>query len=273
MPNSTSVFAVSDFSGETASRVARSAISQFPNNQFKIISVTGVCKNSQIDNLIKRAKKGPSVIFFTLVKPEFRQRLMEKTKEAGVPAVDIFGPAVQAVDLVTGQHPMLEPGPMQKMDREYFNWVEAVQFAVRHDDGADTAHLAQADIVLIGVSRTGKTPLTIFLAYRGWKAANVPIIYGFPPPKELFEIDSKKIIGLTINPRQLTAIRDRRLQSVSGLMDVRYANPTYIHKELKYSQDLMQRLGCYVIDVTGKAVEETAHEILTYIQSERESLV
>lgn len=262
----TMVFAVSDFSGETAARVAKSAVSQFPANTIKIVTVPGVCKLSQLDNLVKRAAKSPSAIFFTLVKPEFRDRLATKASEAGIPHYDIFGPAVGAIDLVTGEHPRLQPGPMTRLDKEYFNWVEAVQFTVRHDDGADTANLKDADIVLIGVSRTGKTPLSIFLAYRGWRTANVPLIYGFPPPKELFELDPKKIIGLTINPRQLVEIRDRRLQFVSGLLDAAYANPTYIHKELKYSQGMMKRLKCHVIDVSGKAVEETAHEIMIYMR-------
>lgn len=192
---------------------------------------------------------------------------------AGLVALDVLGPALDTLDHVTGKQPVLEPGPVTRMDTEYFHWIDAIQFTVKHDDGAEADDLKAADIVLIGVSRTGKTPLSIFLAYRGHKVANVPIVYGLPYPKELFTIDNKKIIGLTINPRKLHEIRSRRLTMMVDMADAQYADPTHILKETRYSQELMRRLKCRTIDVTGKAIEETAQEIIMGLPSIAEPLV
>jgi regulator of PEP synthase PpsR (kinase-PPPase family) len=269
----TTVFAVSDFSGETAAKVAKSAVSQFPGMDFKVVKVPGVIKITQLNIVIRRAKKGPSAIFYTLVDPELRGFLAAKAGAAGIPHFDVFGPALDIIDDIAGEQPILQPGPTTKLDMEYFNWVDAVQFAVRHDDGTNTATLNKADIVLIGVSRTGKTPLTIYMAYRGWKVANVPIIYGLPLPNEIHKIDKKKIIGLTINAKQLTEIRHRRVSFVSSMLDTQYAAPTYIHKELRYSKELMNKLGCRIVDVSGKAVEEIAQEVTMHFKGDTESLV
>lgn len=270
----TTVFAVSDFSGETAAKVAKSAVSQFPGIDFKVVKVPGVTKTTQLNNVIRRAKKGPSAIFYTIVDPELRNYLAAKAGAAQIPHFDVFGPALDTIDDIAGEQlPILQPGPTTKLDMEYFNWVDAVQFAVRHDDGTNAGTLNRADIVLIGVSRTGKTPLTIYLAYRGWKVANIPIIYGFQLPDELYKLDRKKIVGLSINAQQLTEIRRRRVSFVSSIMDAQYAAPTYIHKELKYSRELMSKLGCRIVDVSGKAVEEIAQEILLHFKGDTESLV
>ncbi len=270
------VFAASDFSGETAGRVARATTSQFVEGAFTVVIVPGIRTEKQIDRLIKRSKEESSVIFHTLVKPDLRDYLVKKASEAKIPHFDVFGPAFDIISKVASQKPRLQPGPAIRLDTEYFNWVEAVQFAVRHDDGADTVNLDKGDLVLIGVSRTGKTPLTIYLAYRGWKVGNVPLIYGFKPPKEIFEIDSRKVIGLSIDAEHLAGVRNRRLSFFSDVLDARYAKPAYIHLELKYGREIMNKIGCHVIDVTGKAVEETAQEILIYfkgLKGHEESLV
>jgi hypothetical protein len=212
--------------------------------------------------VIGRAVIDNAVIFYTLVKTEFREFFSRETGKAGLIALDVLGPALDTLDQVTGSEPIHQPGPVVRMDREYFHWIDAIQFTVKHDDGAELEDLPIADIVLIGVSRTGKTPLSIYLAYRGYKVANIPLVYGLPYPKELFSIDSHKIIGLTINPRKLHEIRSRRMNMMADISDGQYADPTHILKEARYCQELMRRLKCRVIDVTGKAIEETAQEII-----------
>lgn len=264
----TTVYAISDFSGDTAAKVAKAALNQFPGIQFKVVKVPGVSKTSQLDKVFENAKTGSSAIFYTLVSGKLRDYIAERAASDGIPHFDVFGPALSAIDHISEEKPVLKPGHISHLDPEYFNWVEAVQFAVRHDDGTNTATLDKADIVLIGVSRTGKTPLTIYLAYRGWKVANVPIIYGFPLPEELAGVDTKKIIGLTINAKQLAAIRQRRLSFVSNMLEAQYADPTFIHRELRYGKELMSQLGCHTIDVSGKAVEEIAQEIRLYLQTD-----
>jgi regulator of PEP synthase PpsR (kinase-PPPase family) len=263
---------VSDYSGETAEKVARAAMSQFAENQFKIVLAPGVTTKSELQKILQRAQKTPSAIFYTLVKPGLRDFLATRAGELGIPHFDVLGPALDALKSISEVAPRLEPGPLIRLDREYFKWIDAVQYAVRHDDGVDLAGLKEADLVLVGVSRTSKTPLSIYLAYRGWKVANVPIVYGFPPPKELFKLSSERVIGLTISPRQLTNLRGQRLQFMPPMVDARYAHPTYVKKEIRYSHDVMRKLKCHVINVTGKAVEEIAQEILGFLRGQGELL-
>lgn len=267
------IYAVSDYSGETAERVARSATGQFPENEFNIIMVPAASNKSRLEKVIERAKLDEAVIFYTLVRPELREFFSRETGLAGLNVLDVLGPALDTLDHVTGKAPVLQPGRISRMDTEYFHWIDAIQFTVKHDDGAEPEDIIDADIVLLGVSRTGKTPLSIYLAYRGWKVANVPIIYGLPYPKELFQVKSENIIGLSINPRKLHEIRARRLTMMASFSDSQYADPTHILKEIRYSQELMRRLKCRVIDVTGKAVEETAQEIITGLADLEEPLV
>lgn len=267
------IFAVSDYSGETAERVARAAMSQFAENQFNVILSPGITSKNELQKILQRARKAPSAIFYTLVKPDLREFLVARADELGIPHFDILGPAIDVLNRISEAAPRLEPGPLIRLDREYFKWIDAVQYAVRHDDGTDIAGLKAADLVLVGVSRTSKTPLSIYLAYRGWKVANVPIIYGFTPPKELFKLPAEKIIGLTINPRQLTNMRTQRLQFMPTMVDARYAHPTHVKKEIRYSHEIMRKLNCHVIDVTGKAVEEIAQEILAYLRERGEVLL
>jgi len=267
------IFALSDYSGETAEKVARAAMSQFAENQFEIVLAPGITSKSELQKILERARKTPSAIFYTLVKPDLRDFLMAGANELGIPHFDILGPALDVLNRISEAAPRLEPGPLIRLDREYFRWIDAVQFAVRHDDGTDLAGLKRADLVLVGVSRTSKTPLSIYLAYRGWKVANVPIIYGFPPPKELFKLPPQKVIGLTISPGQLANLRTQRLQLMPPMVDARYAHPTYVKKEIRYSHEIMRKLKCHVIDVTGKAVEEIAHEIMGYLRGQGELLL
>ncbi|HLR14452.1 MAG TPA: pyruvate, water dikinase regulatory protein [Bacillota bacterium] len=256
------VYILSDSVGETAELVIKAGLSQFNNTEYIIRRIPYVEDEGTIDEAIQLALENNGMIGFTLVDPGLREYVNQETKKAGVEAIDIMGPMIQSMERAFSRLPRLEAGLVHQLDEDYFKRVEAIEFAVKYDDGRDSRGIQRADIVLIGVSRTSKTPLSQFLAHKRLKVANVPIVPEVDPPEELFEVDPKKCIGLRINPEKLNSIRKERLKSL-GLGDqASYANMQRIEEELKYFDQLVKKIGCEVIDVSHKAVEETANLIL-----------
>jgi len=256
------VYVISDSVGETAELVIKAGLSQFNDGDYKIYRVPYVEDKATIDEFLQIAKEKTAVIGFTLVDPLLREHLNEKAKEMGVEAIDIMGPVLTSMERTFGMEPRLEPGLVRTLDEDYFRRVEATEFAVKYDDGRDPRGIARADIVLIGVSRTSKTPLSQYLAHRRIKVANVPIVPEVEPPEELFEVNPEKCIGLKISREKLNEIRKERLKAL-GLGDqATYANLDRIQQELDYFDKIVDRIGCKVIDVSNKAVEETANIIL-----------
>jgi regulator of PEP synthase PpsR (kinase-PPPase family) len=182
-----------------------------------------------------------------------------------VAAVDLIGPAIEAIAEATGLKPKGKPGLIRKTNEEYFGRIDAMEFAVDHDDGRNMDDLAGADIVLIGVSRTSKTPLSIYLASRGYRVANVPLSRGIPDPPQLFTIDSRRIFGLTSQAGLLSEIRYRRLGDAAAYAGS-YAEIGNVQEDLDEARLLMRRLGCIVIKTDNRAIEETAQEILRYYE-------
>lgn len=257
------IYVVSDSVGETAELVTKAAISQFSGHNVNVLikRFPFVEEKSNIHEVVLQAKQEHGMIAYTLVKPEMRQYMRELATEEGVYAADIIGPIIDQFQVLWGKTPLYEPGLVRKLDEDYFKKVEAIEFAVKYDDGRDPRGLEKADIILIGVSRTSKTPLSQFLAHKRVKVANVPIVPEVDPPKELFEVPANKCFGLKISPQKLNNIRKERLISL-GLSDsASYAQIERIEEELTYFDDVVKRLGCPVIDVTNKAVEETANII------------
>jgi len=219
---------------------------------------------------VDEAKGFNALIAYTIVVQELREELIKLCSEQNLVIVDILGPMMESLTKVTETSPKLEPGLLRKLDEQYFRKVEAIEFAVKYDDGKDPRGLAAADIVLIGVSRTSKTPVSMYLAHKRIKAANIPLVPEVAAPEELYNISSKKIFGLTISPQLLNDIRQERLKSLGLMSNADYANMERILKELDYAERIMKRLGCPIIDVTNKAVEETASTILEiYYKGER----
>lgn len=175
-----------------------------------------------------------------------------------------MGPILNALKTVTHSDPRFEPGLIRRMDDAYFNKVDAIEFAVSYDDGKQPWGLSKADLVIVGVSRTSKTPLCMYLAHKGLKVANVPLVPEVAPPEELFQVPPEKVIGLTLKWSLLLEIRKERLKTLGLSESVDYTNPERINEELSYSAGIMRRIGCLVIDVTNKAVEETASKILEH---------
>ncbi|MDQ0299739.1 regulator of PEP synthase PpsR (kinase-PPPase family) [Salibacterium salarium] len=260
------VYVVSDSVGETAELVVKAAASQFGEQGMEIRRIPYVEDEGTIDEVIDLAKEVKAMIAYTLVIPEKNDYLLQRAHEAGVETVDIIGPMLEKMMSVSGLAPKYEPGLVYRLDEDYFRKVEAIEFAVKYDDGRDPGGIMRADIVLIGVSRTSKTPLSQYLAHKRLKVANVPLVPEVDPPEELFKISSKKCIGLSISPEKLNDIRTERLKALGLKPEANYAKLERIEEELKHSKKVMDEIGCTVIDVSSKAVEETANMISNMFQ-------
>lgn len=264
------VYVVSDSVGETAELVVKAAASQFNGTAIDIQRVPYVEDTSTIDEVIIQAKETNGLIAFTLVVPSIKKYLEEEAVKAGIPLYDILSPMMKMLETRFNRTPRNEPGLMHTLDENYFRKVEAIEFAVKYDDGRDPRGVLRADVVLIGVSRTSKTPLSQYLAHKRLKVANIPLVPEVDPPKELFEIPSRKVIGLTISAEKLNSIRTERLKALGLKAEANYANFKRIEEELMYSKKIMDRIGCQVIDVSNKAVEETANLIYHMYQKNNE---
>jgi hypothetical protein len=252
---------LSDSLGETAEMVAKAVVTQFNSGNMEIKRFPYVNDKYQLEDIMKEVKSGEVIIAYTFVLPELKQRINEIAEEKNILIVDIIGPMLSAVEKIVSLPPKLEPGLLRKLDEQYFRKVEAIEFAVKYDDGKDPRGLIRADIVLTGVSRTSKTPLSMYMAHKRIKAANVPLVPEVSPPEELFQI-SKKVVGLTIDPKLLFNIRKQRLKALGLTSSANYAAMERILQELDYANDIMNKLSCPIIDVTNKAVEETASKII-----------
>lgn len=261
------VIVASDSVGETGELVAKACLSQFNIDESGevLIRYPYIETEEHVDDVVDLAKIKNAIVVFTIITPELRKYIQKELKREEVPSVDIMGPLMSVLEGKTEEQPYYEPGRVHKLDEDYFKKIEAIEFAVKYDDGKDAGGLAKADIVLIGVSRTSKTPLSQFLALKKYKVMNVPLVPEVVPPKELYNVDPKKCVGLKINPQTLNKIRKERLTQL-GLKDTAsYANDKRIQEELDYFNETISKIGCPVIDVSDKAIEETANEIMKYV--------
>jgi regulator of PEP synthase PpsR (kinase-PPPase family) len=263
------IYVVSDSIGETADLVTKAAISQFDTANMIIKRFPFVEDTSNIDEVISLTKDAQGMIVYTLVKPEIRDYLKKAAEEAQITAYDVIGPLIEKIGQHSGEKPLNEPGLIHKLDEEYFKKIEAIEFAVKYDDGRDPRGIIRADLVLVGVSRTSKTPLSQYLAHKRLKIANVPIVPEVDPPEELYSISPNKCVGLKISPKKLFGIRKERLRSLGLDDNANYAKLERIMEELAYFEKVVERIGCPVIDVTNKAVEETANIIYSMVQNNK----
>jgi len=257
------VYVLSDSLGETADAVAKAALSQFDEEAFHVIRLPRINSRGQLQGVVRGAAKERCVFLYTLGARRLRDEMTALSREAGVYAIDILGPCVSALGDLSGIEPEWEPGLVRRIDRGYFDRVEALEFSVKHDDGRAVEELDQSEIVLIGVSRSSKTPIAMYLAFKGYKAANVPLVPGVEPPKELFELDRRRIFGLVTGADLLVDIRGKRFADI-GAYAQDYFDREHIEQELDDARNLMRRLGCIIVSTQGRAVEETAQEILEY---------
>ncbi|WEG14244.1 kinase/pyrophosphorylase [Pullulanibacillus sp. KACC 23026] len=256
------IYVVSDSVGETAELVVQASKSQFQQKKINTLRFPYVNDQETVDEIIASAKENHALIAFTIVIQSIKAYLVDQAELHHVPYIDILGPSIQKMRQFFEEEPKFEPGLIHKLDEAYFRRVEAIEFAVKYDDARDPRGIMRADIVLIGVSRTSKTPLSQYLALKRYKVANVPVVPEVEPPEELFKINPKKCFGLRISPKQLNDIRKERLKALGLAQDANYAKLDRIEKELNHFEQVISRIGCKVIDVSNRAVEETANVII-----------
>ena len=258
---------VSDSTGETAARLVAALEAQFPDQPFEEIRHPRVERVEDLQLAIARMRGRPAVAVYTIVKPELRGAMRDLCRRAKLHYCDLLGHPIDAVARVSGQAARMTPGARPPLNSAYFKRMEAIEFAVRYDDGVGRG-LHDAEIVLVGVSRTSKTPLSMYLGYLGYKTANVPIVKGIAPPPELFEVDPAKIVGLTIDAERLAEIRQVRVRNM-GASGRRYAQLVEIYEELDEAARIHRRLGCPVIEVSELSIKETAHRIMRLVEERK----
>lgn len=262
------IFIVSDSVGETGELVAKAAVSQFrPGLQDTSLKrFSHIETFDHLKEIVSLAKEQNAMILYTLVRKQMRSYLLNESAKIGIRSIDLMGPLLDTLEDDLSETPFEEPGLVRKLDDDYFKKIEAIEFAVKYDDGRDPRGLLKADIVLVGVSRTSKTPLSQYLAHKRYRVANVPLVPDVEPPEELFLVDPAKCFGLVISPDKLNSIRKERLIALGLNDDANYAKLDRIKQEIVHFDKVVSKIGCHVIDVTNRAVEETANLILSKIQ-------
>jgi [pyruvate, water dikinase]-phosphate phosphotransferase / [pyruvate, water dikinase] kinase len=263
-PQPVELHIVSDSTGETASRLVHALEAQFPDQAFEEIRHPMIESVTDLEAVVKRARGRPAVVVYTLVGTELREQMRILCRRARLHYCDLLGQPIEAVAKVSGMAARMQPGGRHPLDETYFRRMEAIEFAVKYDDGM-AGGLREADIVLVGVSRTSKTPLSIYLGYLGYRAANVPLVKGIEPPKELFEVEPTKIVGLKIDAKRLAEIRKNRARRMGG-SNHRYSKLLEVYEELEQAEAIQRRLGCPVIDTTELSIEETAARVIRLVE-------
>ena len=269
---SATLFIASDGSGATASAAVNGASVQFPGVAFRVVRRPGIRTEEQVLRVINEASSSEAIVVHTIVVQELRNLLVRECRLRLIPQVDLIGPLISYIEQEVGRKPILRPGVAPQPTDDYFERIDAIQFTVQHDDGQSVDSLDEADCVLIGVSRTSKTPLSIYLSMQGWRVANVPIILGVEPPAALNEIEQERIVALSIEADHLESIRRARLESLDQHAGGEYADPDKIREELAHFRRIVRRGYPWpIINITGKSIEESAKEIIAIFESHRKT--
>ena len=259
------IHVVSDATGETATRVVMAVERQFPDLSFEVVRHPRITCAEDLQLAATRARGRRAVVVYTLVDASYREAMRTLCRRYRLHYCDLLGHPIDAIARVSGLAPKGEPGARPVLDHSYFKRIEAIEFAVQADDGASVRRLKDADIVLVGVSRTSKTPLSIYLGYLGYKAANVPIVNGIEPPPQLWDIEPARVVGVTLKAELLAEIRERRVRQMRASTRS-YSDLADIYEELDWAHEIHRRLGCPVIEVSTLAVEETAYRIIRLVE-------
>jgi len=274
----TDIHVVADSTGDTGTRVARATQAQFPGHDVRVVRHPRLHTTQGLDDVVAQLRRDPAsaVVFCTVVDDALRSRVLDACAALGVPCADLLAPALDAFSARTGAQPARVVQPVG-LAADYFDRIHAMEFAVANDDGHLTDGLDEAQVVLVGASRTGKTPLSLYLGYLGSPTANIPLVPGVAPPPELFAAERWKVVGLTIDPERLLEIRQRRVHAMGaaghgggGLGG--YADLARIHDELDEVSRLQRRLGCPVLDTTALALEEAAGRVVELVTARRRAL-
>ena len=261
---------VSDATGETIHSVARACLAQFEDVEAVEHFWNMVRTDRQLDLALQEIESKPGIVVYTLVDEDLRRRLQEACATIGVTCVSVLDPVLAAFGHHLGKESQRRPGHQHALNAEYFSRMEAMEFALSHDDGQSTWDLHKADVILVGVSRTSKTPTCLYLANRGLKAANVPYVPNCPLPPEIEQVTQPLIVALTKDPDRLVQVRRQRLRALNHGESTTYVDPEVVQAEVAEARRFFARMGWPVIDVTRRAIEETAAEIFL-LQSRRET--
>ncbi|MEO9461822.1 MAG: pyruvate, water dikinase regulatory protein [Marinomonas sp.] len=263
---------VSDSTGETLEMIAKAALAQFEDAEIIRHFWPMVRSKQHLDRIVPDLAANPGLVLFTLVNSETRMRLEDHCRQIGLPAVPALDAVTTALESQLGQEAHGKPGRQHLMDEAYFKRVEAIQFTIAHDDGILWEDWEQADIVLAGVSRSSKTPTSIYLANRGYKVANIPIVVESPPPKALFGLRHPLVVGLTTAPERLVQIRRNRLLSLNEGTETSYVDGDHVKDELQFARRMFADNAWPVIDVTRRSIEESAAAIIRLVQQRERRL-
>jgi regulator of PEP synthase PpsR (kinase-PPPase family) len=261
---------LSDSTGETLENIAKAALAQFDDVEVLRHFWPMVRSETHLERILGEIAQNPGLVIFTLVNPEIRRTLETRCRAIGLPAVAPLDPVNHALSSMLGQEMKARPGRQHTLDAAYFARVDAIQFTIAHDDGVNWENWEEADIVLAGVSRTSKTPTSIYLANRGFKVANIPIVPESPPPTTLFALRHPMVVGLTTSPERLIQVRRNRLLSLNQQDETSYVEHEAVQREVAYARRMFADNGWPVIDVTRRSIEETAAAIIT-LCNEREA--
>ncbi|MBO9498347.1 MAG: kinase/pyrophosphorylase [Novosphingobium sp.] len=261
---------LSDSTGETLEMIAKAALAQFEGSEIIRHFWPMVRSQQHLDRILTELAANPGLVLFTLVNPETRKRLEEHCRALGLPMVAALDAVTEALESHLGQEAVGRPGRQHMMDAAYFARVDAIHYTIAHDDGVLWEEWEEADIVLAGVSRTSKTPTSIYLANRGYKVANIPLVVESPPPPSLFGLRHPLVVGLTTAPKRLVEIRRNRLLSLNEGTETSYVDEERVEKEVAFARRMFGDNGWPVIDVTRRSIEETAAAIMR-LYNERET--
>ena len=256
------IYVVSGGRGLAGNNMVHSLLIQYPNNNVPVIIVPHLYEKKQLIELVEKAKKEDALITHTMVNRELRKFLREICEENGVKHIDFMGEMADYLDEKLQIPSLQSPGLYREINQQYFDRIEAIEFTLNHDDGMLPQNLRKAEIILTGVSRSGKTPLSVYLAMYGWKVANVPLVNGIDPPKELFEVDPRRVFGLSIGSGQLISHRLKRLRSIDNTGNTKYVDEKLVMKEIRNANFIFEKGGFTVINISNKPVETSANEIL-----------
>jgi regulator of PEP synthase PpsR (kinase-PPPase family) len=259
------IYLVSGGVGASGEQLVNTVLAQFPDRQVPVVMVPRVRQTQQIEEVVAQAVESGGTIVHTLVDAELRRTLIRLAGEKSVVSIDLMGDLLSRLTQVLGQAPLGHPGLYRQQHRADLERVAAIHYSIDHDDGKHPEGWPEAEIVLVGVSRVGKTPLSMYLSVLGWKVANVPLVLGLPLPHKLFELDLRRVIGLIVESGQLLIYRQQRQSRLGAPGPSDYTDPARIYEELQAARRLFKRKGFPIIDVTDKPIESIAEEVIARV--------
>ncbi len=261
------IYVVSGGRGLAGNNMVQSLLIQYPDNNMPVIIVPHITNEDEVFDIIMKAKSDGGIITHTMVNSELRKKMNDLCNEMGVKVIDFMGQLAAYFEQILDIEPLKSPGLYREINYQYFDRIESIEFTLSQDDGMSPQRLKEAEIILTGVSRAGKTPLSVYLAMYGWKVANVPLVNGISPPDELFEVDPNRVFGLHIGASQLIAHRKKRLTAWNNHKDEGYINEKAVREEIRNAMFTFDKGGFTVINVSSKPIESTANEILNLMSS------